>query len=471
MQNKMFRKGLVLGIMILLVGGLAIPAISSIKLENEEIVITIGEKNQEISNFKGYENINADEAWDFLSDTGNGIQIPIDVRYESEWYNEHIDTPVPENPRFFCLSLLQDPTMLEQFITLYDGLEIIFYCKTGGRSAAASQLLADSSFTGTIYNMVGGINSWKTKEYPTTSEGFLDIEVEEAWEFLNDTNNGIQKPIDVRTYGEWIDEHIDTPPPENASHHPLSDLQDPEKLQEFMEIYAGREIVLSCKSGGRSLMAAEILVDNNFEGTIYNMLGGIIAWKAAGYPTTILIADADGPYETFEDEPIQFQGSAEGGEPPYSFHWDFGNGDTSNEEDPVYAYYDEPGVYEVILTVTDNAAATDDNDTTATINEKPCCFEVLIPPGFGIGLKAEVTEICEESHTGVPWEFKITGGLIVIPISPLTGTADFAAGETKTIKVPLVIGLGNIQITFTIGEYCDPTIVNARIIGPFVIVS
>ena len=119
----------------------------------------------------------------------------------------------------------------------------------------------------------------------------------------------------------------------------------------------------------------------------------------------------------------------------------------------------------------DNAAATDDNDTTATINEKPCCFEVLIPPGFGIGLKAEVTEICEESHTGVPWEFKITGGLIVIPISPLTGTADFAAGETKTIKAPLVIGLGNIQITFTIGEYCDPTIVNARIIGPFVIVS
>jgi hypothetical protein len=60
-------------------------------------------------------------------------------------------------------------------------------------------------------------------------------------------------------------------------------------------------------------------------------------------------ADANGPYEAFEDESIQFEGSAEGGEPPYSFHWDFGNGDTSDEEDPVYTY-DEPGVYQVTLT-------------------------------------------------------------------------------------------------------------------------
>jgi PKD repeat protein len=203
------------------------------------------------------------------------------------------------------------------------------------------------------------------------------------------------------------------------------------------------------------------------------MLGGIIAWKDAGYPTAggePLVADADGPYEAFESESIQFEGSAEGGEPPYSFHWDFGNGDTSDVEDPVYTY-DEPGVYEVILTVTDDAQNTADDNATATINEKPCCFEVLIPPGFNFGLNAEVTEICDESHMGVPWEFEISGGLFVIPISPLTGTADFAAGETKTIKVPLVIGIGSIQITFTIGEYCDPTIVNAFIIGPFVIVS
>ena len=196
---------------------------------------------------------------------------------------------------------------------------------------------------------------------------------------------------------------------------------------------------------------------------------GDITYCSVNIKFSDFFADADGPYEAFEEEPIQFQGSAEGGVPPYSFHWDFGNGDTSDEEDPVYAY-DEPGEYQVILTVTDSAKDTAMDETTATINEIPCCFEVLIPPGFGIGLKAEVTEICDESHTGVPWKFETTGGLFVIPISPLTGTTDFAAGETKTLTAPLVIGLGNIQIKFTIGEHCDPTTVNALIIGPFVIV-
>jgi len=191
----------------------------------------------------------------------------------------------------------------------------------------------------------------------------------------------------------------------------------------------------------------------------------LVTAESGGDP---LIADADGPYEADVGEPIQFQGDATGGDPPYSYEWDFGNGDTSDEEDPIYTY-DEAGVYDVTLTVTDNAAATDDDATTATINEIPCCFEVEILPGFGIGLRAEVTEICNESHTGVPWEFKITGGIIVIPISPLTGTADFTAGETKIIKAPLVLGIGSIQITFTIDD-CDPREVNALIIGPFVIV-
>lgn len=195
------------------------------------------------------------------------------------------------------------------------------------------------------------------------------------------------------------------------------------------------------------------------------MIDDFVVTGTGGAP---LIASAGGPYEADVGEPIQFQGDASGGVPPYSFHWDFGNGDTSDEEDPIYTY-NEPGIYQVILTVTDDVQTTDDDETTATINEIPCCFEYEILPGFGIGLRAEVTEICNESHTGVPWEFKITGGLIVIPISPLSGTADFTAGETKIIKAGLVLGIGSIAITFTIDD-CDPREVDALIIGPFVIV-
>ena len=117
------------------------------------------------------------------------------------------------------------------------------------------------------------------------SDGYTDITVEEAWTFLNDTSNGIQFPIDVRYDNEWKDEHIDTPPPENPRHHCVCEWDNLTILEEFMSMYAGNEIIIYCRSGGRSVSASEILVDNGFTGTIYNMLGGITAWKEAGFPT------------------------------------------------------------------------------------------------------------------------------------------------------------------------------------------
>ena len=84
---------------------------------------------------------------------------------------------------------------------------------------------------------------------------------------------------------EWINWHFNTPYPEHPIHYILTDLQDPIKLQEFMELYDGKEIILTCHSGARSWTATKILIENNFNGTIYNNPGGIIGWSAAGYPT------------------------------------------------------------------------------------------------------------------------------------------------------------------------------------------
>lgn len=116
-------------------------------------------------------------------------------------------------------------------------------------------------------------------------DGYTDLTVEEAWNLLSNVSNGIQIPIDVRTDPEWAMEHIDTPAPENPRHHCVCEWDNETILQEFMALYAGKEIILYCKSGTRSVNAANILVDNGFTGTIYNMLGGINAWKEAGYPT------------------------------------------------------------------------------------------------------------------------------------------------------------------------------------------
>ena len=59
---------------------------------------------------------------------------------------------------------------------------------------------------------------------------------------------------------------------------------------------------------------------------------------------------------------VSFSASASGGISPYSFHWDFGDGDTSALQDPSHTY-GIAGSYSVILTVTDAAGRT----TTKTI--------------------------------------------------------------------------------------------------------
>ncbi|UCF11697.1 MAG: choice-of-anchor J domain-containing protein [Thermoplasmatales archaeon] len=196
------------------------------------------------------------------------------------------------------------------------------------------------------------------------------------------------------------------------------------------------------------------------------MIDDFVVTGAGGAPLT---ANAGGPYEAEEGEPIQFQGDASGGVPPYSFHWDFGNGDTSDEEDPIYTY-DEAGVYDVTLTVTDDQQSTDDDLTTATITAKPCCFEVT-PKRFNIlKLKADVKEICGLNHSGVNWTIEVTGGVFFPASTTWNGViTSIPANGVVTINTGLMIGLGSITITITIDD-CDPEVFDGRIILFFIIV-
>jgi outer membrane protein assembly factor BamB len=79
-----------------------------------------------------------------------------------------------------------------------------------------------------------------------------------------------------------------------------------------------------------------------------------------------LIADSHGPYSNYENTPIQFLGNAYGGKPEYLFHWDFGDGKTSNEQNPIYSYTTE-GKYIVTLTVEDRRGSIAIDETIANI--------------------------------------------------------------------------------------------------------
>ena len=172
MQNNLCQKWLAIGITVLFLGLIFGSAVSALAIKNKQIV----DMSIEISlNSDGYIDITVEEAWNMLNDSSNGVQIPIDVRTDSEWANEHINTPAPEKPRHHCVCEWDNETILQEFMSFYEGKEIIIYCRSGSRSVTASNMLVDNGFVGTIYNMLGGINAWKAAGFPTICNQPPDI--------------------------------------------------------------------------------------------------------------------------------------------------------------------------------------------------------------------------------------------------------------------------------------------------------
>ncbi|MCK5111947.1 MAG: VCBS repeat-containing protein [Thermoplasmatales archaeon] len=84
------------------------------------------------------------------------------------------------------------------------------------------------------------------------------------------------------------------------------------------------------------------------------------AISASDFTTIGFNVDAHGPYQGFVGESLQFTGSAENGTPPYDYYWDFGDGDTSDEQNPTHIY-DDAGNFTVTLTVTDDGITVRDS--------------------------------------------------------------------------------------------------------------
>ena len=78
------------------------------------------------------------------------------------------------------------------------------------------------------------------------------------------------------------------------------------------------------------------------------------------------LADANGPYYGLVDNQINFTGSVYGGNPDYSWYWDFGDNETSNNQNPTHMY-SEVGQYNVTLTVTDDNGSLAIDETEAFV--------------------------------------------------------------------------------------------------------
>ncbi len=81
--------------------------------------------------------------------------------------------------------------------------------------------------------------------------------------------------VDVREADELEQAAYDVP---GLIHLPLSEIAD-----RFDELPRDKDIVMACRSGGRSMRATTFLHGQGFD-RVVNMSGGILRWQEKGYP-------------------------------------------------------------------------------------------------------------------------------------------------------------------------------------------
>ena len=123
---------------------------------------------------------------------------------------------------------------------------------------------------------------------------YMNIGVDVAYNMITGDSYPNLTILDVRTQSEYDGGHI-----YGAVWIPYTELQA--RIDELTG-HENHEIIVYCKSGGRSAIASETLDSNNFT-KVYNMLGGISAWQSSGYP--VWIATVHNVNTTFNYDTIQ----------------------------------------------------------------------------------------------------------------------------------------------------------------------
>ena len=105
------------------------------------------------------EDITPQEAFTLIQNNQNNPDfVIIDVRTPEELAEEHIENAT--NIDFYS------ETFRDELNNLDKNKTYLIYCKVGGRSGSALDIMAELNFK-EAYNILGGINQWKTEGLPT----------------------------------------------------------------------------------------------------------------------------------------------------------------------------------------------------------------------------------------------------------------------------------------------------------------
>jgi rhodanese-related sulfurtransferase len=100
----------------------------------------------------GYVNVLVSQAKQMIE--SNPSLVILDVRSQAEYDSGHLQNA----------TLIPVTDLARRLYELDKQKDILVYCGSGGRSATASQTLVDNGFP-SVYNMLGGITSWKNAGY------------------------------------------------------------------------------------------------------------------------------------------------------------------------------------------------------------------------------------------------------------------------------------------------------------------
>jgi hypothetical protein len=146
----------------------------------------------------------------------------------------------------------------------------------------------------------------------------------------------------------------------------------------------------------------DIFSSKRYSGPINNGIDYITTLQEENFKV-----DADGPYFGFINNPVKFNGNASGGYPPYNWHWDFGDGYSSEEQNPTHTYT-STGNYIVILTVADYSSNTSSDTTYAWIqvtNDPPNNLVIDGPTSGNVGTSYDYSFKVDDPEGAIVWYY------------------------------------------------------------------
>jgi hypothetical protein len=205
--------------------------------------------------------------------------------------------------------------------------------------------------------------------------------------------------------------------------------------------------------------------------------------------TSGFTCNAGGPYEWWwmrqyyfnPNKGVQFHGNFTNGTAPLQWLWDFGDGNTSPIPYYTWHFYNDVGIYNVTLTLTDNKTSPPliaiDHTTVKLFLLEPPAIDIQ-PAPISLGIKANIINAADYNATYVNWTMKVTWGPLKIFKEKNVGNGIcncVIAGNSEIIRSKYYFfAFGRILFTISANPENIPGIektYNGLKIGPIVFVG